>query len=41
MVLSELLVFTLVGAEATEKTGGKEKEEGNDEDVDRVVEGVE
>lgn len=40
-MLSELLVLTLVVAEATEKTGGKEKEEGGDVDVDRAVEGVE
>lgn len=40
-VLPETLVFTLVVADAAEKTGGKEKEGGGDVDVDRAAEGVE
>lgn len=39
-VLPEMLVFTLVVAEAAEKMGGKEERGGGDVDVERAAEGV-
>lgn len=41
MVLPEMLVFTLVVAEAAEKMGGEEEGGGGDVDGGRAAEGVE